>query len=136
MATNILLEGLCFVWMNQIIEDAIGRPRATTEKFQSRFYPNCISEWNKLDPEVRLSPSVTEFKTKLLSLIRTPAKSVFGIHEPIGLPYLSQIRVGLSLSTLNFHKFYHNFNTKPGRQRQSERQLIFFKGSIVSVYCF
>ena len=53
------------------------------------------------------------------------------LHRVIALmSYLSQISVGLSLSTLNFHKFYHNFNTKPGRQRQPERQLIFFKGSI------
>ena len=89
------------------IQDVIGRPRARTEKFQSSFYPNCISEWNKLDPEIRLSPSVNVFKTKLLSLIRPPAKSVFGIHDPIDLSYLTQIRVGLS--RLNFHKFMHNF---------------------------
>ena len=35
------------------------------------------------------------------------AKSVFGIHDPIGLSYLLQLRVGLS--KLNFHKFKHNF---------------------------
>ena len=37
----------------------------------------------------------------------TAAKSVFGIHDPIGLSYLTQLRVGLS--KLNFHKFKHNF---------------------------
>jgi hypothetical protein len=88
-------------------QDVIGRSRARTEKFQCSFYPNCISEWNKLDPEIRLAPSVAVFKTKLLSIIRPPAKSVFGIHDPIGLSYLSQIRVGLS--KLNIHKFKHNF---------------------------
>ena len=44
---------------------------------------------------------------KLLSKIHPPAKSVFGIYDPIGLSYLSQLRVGLS--KLNFHKFKHNF---------------------------
>ena len=88
-------------------QDVIGQIRARTEKFQSSFYPNCISEWNQLDPEIRLAPSIAVFKTKLLSIIRPPAKSVFGIHDPIGLSYLSQIRVGLS--NLNFHKFRHNF---------------------------
>ena len=34
-------------------------------------------------------------------------ESVFGIHDPIGLSYLTQIRVGLS--KLKFHKFRHNF---------------------------
>ena len=36
-----------------------------------------------------------------------PAKSVFGIHHPKGLSYLTQLSVGLS--KLNFHKFKHNF---------------------------
>ena len=88
-------------------QDVVRRIGARTEKFQSSFYPNCICEWNKLDPEIRLAPSVAVFKAKLLSIIRPPKKSVFGIYDPIGLSYLSQIRVGFS--KLNFHKFKHNF---------------------------
>ena len=87
--------------------DAIWQLGARTEKFKSSFYPDCIFEWNKLDPEIRNVPSIAIFKSKLLAMIRPPAKSVFGIHDPIGLSYLSQIRVGLS--KLNFHKFKHNF---------------------------
>ena len=34
-------------------------------------------------------------------------KSLFGIHDPKGLSYLTQVRVGLS--KLKFHKFKHNF---------------------------
>ena len=56
---------------------------------------------------IRLATSVAVFKKKLLSIIRPPAKSVFGFHDPLGLAYLSQLRVGLS--KLNFHKFKHNF---------------------------
>ena len=68
-------------------QGVVWRMRARTEQFQSGFYhPNCISEWNKLDPEIRLAPSVAVFKIKLLSIICPPAKSVFGIHDPIGLP--------------------------------------------------
>ena len=88
-------------------QDVIGRIRARTEKFKSSFYPNCLSEWNELCPEIRTAPSVAIFKKKLLSKIRPPAKSVFGIHDPIGLSYLTQLRVGLSKS--NLHKFKHNF---------------------------
>ena len=43
-------------------QDVVGRIGARTEKFQSSFYPNCICEWNKLDPEIRLAPSVAVFK--------------------------------------------------------------------------
>ena len=88
-------------------QDVIGRIGARTEKFQSSFYPHCLAEWNELDPELRHAPSVAVFKKKLLSIIRPPAKSVFGIYDPVGLSYLTQIRVGLS--KLNLHKFLHNF---------------------------
>ena len=57
--------------------------------------------------EIRLASSVAVFKKKLLSIIRPPARSVFGIHDPLGLSYLSQLKV--CLSKLNFHKFKHNF---------------------------
>ena len=88
-------------------QDVIGQIRARTEKFKSSFYPNCLAKWNELDPEIRLAPSVSIFKKKLISTIRPPAKSVFRIHDPIGLSYLTQLRVGLS--KLCFHKFKHNF---------------------------
>ena len=42
-------------------QDVVGRIGARTEKFQSAFYPHCLSEWNKLDPEVRTAPSVAVF---------------------------------------------------------------------------
>ena len=42
--------------------DVIGRIRARTKKFKSSFHPGCLTEWNELDPEVRLAPSVTVFK--------------------------------------------------------------------------
>ena len=87
--------------------NVIGRIKTRTEKFQSGFYPHCIYEWNKLDPEIRLSQSVAIFKAKLLSMIRSPAKSKFDIYDPIGISYLTQLRVGLS--KLYLHKFNHNF---------------------------
>ena len=47
------------------------------------------------------------FKKQLIGLIRPPAKSEYGIHDPKSLSILTQLRVGLS--KLNFHKFNHNF---------------------------
>ena len=43
----------------------------------------------------------------LLWIIRPPAKAVFGFYDPVGVSYLTQIRLGLS--KLNLHKFLHNF---------------------------
>ena len=88
-------------------QDTIGRIGTMTERFQPSFYPHCLSEWNKLNEEIRLAPSIAVFKTKLLSKIRPLPNSVFRIHDPTGLSYLTQLRVGLC--KLNFHKFKHNF---------------------------
>ena len=70
--------------------DVIRRTGARTEAFQFSFYPNCISEWNKLDAEIKLAPYVGIFKKKLSSIIHPPAKSVFSDYEPRGLSHLSQ----------------------------------------------
>ena len=75
---------------------AVRRIGARTEKLQSSFYPDCICEWNTLDPEFKNALSVAAFKDKLLLKIRPLVRSIFGIHSPIGVSYLSQIRVGLS----------------------------------------
>ena len=86
---------------------ATGQIRARTERFKSSFYPNCLSEWDKLEPEIKQSSSVSIFKKKLLARIRPPPKPVYNVHDPKGLWMLTQLRVGLS--KLDFHKFKHNF---------------------------
>ena len=48
---------------------------------------------------------------KLMPLIRPKGKNIFGIHDPLGLRYLLQLRVGLSL--LRYHKKCHNFIDTP-----------------------
>ena len=90
-------------------QDVVGRLKGRTENFKSSFYPNCLSEWNELSNEIRLAPSIAIFKKKLLSKIRPPAKSVFGILDPIELSYLAQCLILVGLSKLNLHEFNHNF---------------------------
>lgn len=51
-------------------QDVNGRLRARTEKFKSSFYPNCLSEWNKLEPKLRHAPSAAVFKKTCLKIIR------------------------------------------------------------------
>ena len=85
----------------------MGQIRTRTEKFRSSFYPNSLLEWNRLDPEIRESPSLSIFKKKLLLKIRPVYNSVYGIYNPKGVSFLTQLRVGLS--KLNYHKFRHNF---------------------------
>ena len=90
-------------------QDVIGRLNARTENFKSSFYPNYLSAWNTLKPELRLAASIAIFKIKLTSIIRPPVNTVHGIHDPKGLSYLTQLRVGLG--QLNSHKFMHNLRS-------------------------
>ena len=86
---------------------AIGQIQTRTEAFKSSFYPSCLSERERLDPEIRLSRSGNIFKKKPLSIIRPPPKFVYRIHDPKGISILTQLRVGLS--KLNFPQFKHDF---------------------------
>ena len=88
-------------------QDVIEQLRPRTERFKSSFYSSCLMEWNKLDHSIKESHTFASFKAKLPVLVRPKAKSVYGIHDPVGLSYLTQLRV--SLSKLNLHKFKHNF---------------------------
>ena len=56
---------------------------------------------------MRLASSPANLMNKLLSRVHPLAKAVFGIYDPIGLLYLTQLRV--DRSNLNLHKFQHNF---------------------------
>ena len=53
-------------------------------------------------------PSKGILKKDIVSLIRPESKSVFNLHNPIGLRYLFQLR--LSLSPLKGHKWSHSFS--------------------------
>ena len=78
-----------------------------TEYFKNSFFPNVITEWNKLDINIKSMTSYTAFKNALSSFIRPKHVDTFGIHNPIGLQLLTRLRLGFS--HLNEHKFRHNF---------------------------
>ena len=56
-------------------------------------------------------PNVFTAKKHLISLFRPHPCSIFGIHDPISLRHLFQLRVGLS--KLREHKKRHNFADTP-----------------------
>ena len=66
-----------------------------------------VLELNKLDMQIRRSESFLSFKNSLLKIGRPIAKPTYNIHNPIGLKFLTRLRLGLS--HLNEHKFKHNF---------------------------
>ena len=60
-----------------------------------------------LDPEIRNSPSLAIFKSRLIKLIRPDRNEIYNVFEPNGLRFLTQLRVRLNV--LREHKFRHSF---------------------------
>ena len=79
-----------------------------TNRFANIYFQNTFMEWNKLDNEVKYSIYITQFKNKLLSIIRPMGNSIYNIHDVIGVRYLIKLR--LQFSALSEHKFRHNFD--------------------------
>ena len=73
------------------------------------FFLYSISEWNKLDPDLRNAKSYSTFRKSLLKSGRPSPNHIYKIHDPLGLKLLTRLR--LSLSHLNEHRFNHNFDS-------------------------
>ena len=78
-----------------------------TDCFKFSFFPYTLKDWFKLDDHIRNSESIAKFKSSLLSFIRPIQNNVYNIFDPIGLKFLTRLRLGFS--HLNEHKFRHNF---------------------------
>ena len=84
-----------------------------SNRYKNSFFPNAVASWN-LFMEIfnyKVVPSIGVLKNDIISLIRPVAKNVFRIHDPAGLRYIFQLRVGLS--PLKGHKWCHSFIDTP-----------------------
>ena len=70
-------------------------------------FPSSIIEWNKLDPQLENSVSLSIFKCNIVQFVRPLRNNVYGCHNPKGIKLLTRLR--LSLSHLREHKFKHSF---------------------------
>ena len=82
-----------------------------SDRNKNSFFPDAISSWNKIISHFGDFPSFDILKNYVISFFRPKKKSIFGVHDPIGLRYLFQLRV--SLSPLRSHKSRHNFIDTP-----------------------
>ena len=69
------------------------------------FFPSTLNEWFSLDLNIRNSESISIFKSKLLSFIRSVQTNIYNIFDPKGLTFLTHLRLGLS--HLNEYRFRH-----------------------------
>ena len=82
-----------------------------TNRYKSSLLPDSIKNWNAIISHFQLMPTLPKLKTHLHSLFRPVKKSVFSIHDPMGLRFIFQLRVGLS--PLRKHKKNHKFLDTP-----------------------
>ena len=80
---------------------------AKHDYFKNSFFPSAITEWNKLDCYIRNADLFKVFEKYLLNFIRPMLNSIYNIHDPLGVKYLTRLRIGFS--HLKEHKFKHNF---------------------------
>ena len=81
------------------------------KRFLNSFYPDSINCWNELDPDTRKIETLSRFKSAILKTIKPQKRSIFRIHDPTGIRYIYQLRVGLS--PLKHHKKRHRFLDTP-----------------------
>ena len=82
-----------------------------TNRYSNSFFPDAIASWNNFITHFEHFPTFDGLKDHLIALFRPDAKPIFGLHDPIGLRLLFQLRV--SLSPLLSHKKRYNFIDTP-----------------------
>ena len=70
--------------------------RVNNNYFINIFFPSTITEWNKLDLSICNSTGLNIFKGRLLQFVRPLENIVFTCHNPIGIKYLTRMRLGFS----------------------------------------
>ena len=80
-------------------------------RYMNSFFPDAIRSWNNVITHFPNVPSIYSLKGHIKSLICPKAKSTFGVHDPLGIRYLFQLRV--DLSPLRSHQKNHNFIDTP-----------------------
>ena len=81
--------------------------RVNNSYFMNTFFPSTITEWNTIDLSIRNSASLNVFEGRSLQFVRPLENSVFTCHNPIGIKYLTRLRI--EFSHLCYHKFKHGF---------------------------
>ena len=85
--------------------------RCKSSRYSYSFFPDAISSWNTVISQFEYFPIYSRFKNHVIGSHRPKGKPVFDIHDPTGLRYLFQLRLGLS--PLRSHKVRYGFRDTP-----------------------
>lgn len=73
--------------------------------FKKKFFQLAISEWKKLDKNIRKSDNMSTSDTNVLVFGRPVPNRIFNLYDPKGVKLVIRFRFGLS--HLGQHKFKH-----------------------------
>ena len=85
--------------------------RCKTNRYSYSFFPDAISSWNTFISHFEYFPTYSCLKKYMIGCHRPEGKPIFDIHDPVGLRYLFQLRLGLS--PLRSHKNSYGFADTP-----------------------
>ena len=85
--------------------------RSKSNRYSYSFFPDAISSWNNFISHFEYFPTFSRFKKYVIGCHRPVGKPIFDIHDPTGLRYLFQLRLGLS--PLRSHKKSYGFVDTP-----------------------
>ena len=88
---NLIPERVKFCSTQSSQIDNISNIKPGVTFFTNPFFPSTITEWNKLDCDIRTGDSLNVFKLSLLKFVLPVANSVFEINNPYGLKLLTRL---------------------------------------------
>ena len=78
-----------------------------TDCCKNSFFTSTLNDWYELDETLRISESISIFKSRLLLFIHPLESNAYNIFDPPGLKFLTHLRLGFT--HLNEFRFRHNF---------------------------
>ena len=67
-----------------------------TSRYSHSFFPDAISSWNFFISQLDFFPTYSYLKKYMISCHRPEGRPVYDIHDPTGIHYIFQLRLGLS----------------------------------------
>ena len=76
--------------------------RCKAPRYKNSVLPDDINSWSNIITDFQGMSSIDRLKAHILSLIRPKIRTTFGVHDPLGVRYIFQLR--MNLSPLRNHK--------------------------------
>ena len=102
-----------------------------TDAFKCSYFPHTISEWNKLDMQIRRWESFLSFKISLLKIGRPTAKPSYKIHNSMGLKFLTRLKLPHLIRGYTGKKWINKLNEEKGKNLVFIQMEVWRKHSLI-----